>query len=128
MAGILGFAIMITAFPISLGIVRLCALVFAKPDPYPCHWYSVYVSQSPNAQCYHHKIDCEGLQHTKYDIVEMFIDEAEELGKRPCTYCIEEDRRHRYDDAADWIYWPVMILMFMPIVLYDQRQARKKDK
>ena len=127
-AGILGFAIMIAAFPISLGIVRLCASVFAKPDPHPYHWITVYVSQSPNAQCYHRKKDCEGLQHTRYDIVDMFIDEAEELGKRPCEYCMEEDRRHRYDDAADWIYWPVVILMFMPIVIYDRVQASKKSQ
>lgn len=86
-AGILGFAIMIAAFPISLGIVRLCASVFAKPDPHPYHWITVYVSQSPNAQCYHRKKDCKGLDRCSKEVIKVTKVYAEENGRTKCKWC-----------------------------------------
>ena len=52
--GVLAFVIMVSSYPASLGIARLCASVFAEPNLYS--WDFVYVSQSPNAHCYHHDL------------------------------------------------------------------------
>ena len=123
---IITVAIMLATVPTALGIARLGALIFAKPEPW--RWEYVYVSQSPRAECYHHYIKCEGLKHTKYTIDNLTLDEAEELGKRPCEYCLKKDKLHKYDKAVPWLIMPANVLLCIPLLLYDRRQARKKEK
>lgn len=123
---ILAIAFMLATIPAALGIVRLGALIFAKPEPW--RWDYVYVSQSPRAECYHSSIKCEGLSHTKYAIDNIPLDEAEELGKRPCEYCLKKDKLHKYDKAFPWLIMPANVLLCIPLLLYDRRQARKKEK
>lgn len=122
---IIAIAIMLATIPAALGIARLGALIFAEPEPW--RWEYVYVSQSPRAECYHHYIKCEGLKHTKYTIDNMALDEAEELGKRPCEYCLKKDKLHKYDKAIPWLILPAEMLLCVPLLLYDKRQARKRE-
>lgn len=123
--GVLAFVIMVSSYPASLGIARLCASVFAEPNLYS--WDFVYVSQSPNAHCYHHDLKCEGLRQSKYEIDNILLSEAEDMGRRPCTYCLEKDKLHQFDDAAPYLIMPVIALMCLPFIIYDRIRARKKS-
>lgn len=123
---IIAIAIMLATIPAALGIARLGALFFAEPEPWL--WDYVYVSQSPRAECYHSSIKCEGLSHTKYAIDNIPLDEAEELGKRPCEYCLKKDKLHKYDKAVPWLIMPANVLLCIPLLLYDRVRASKKSQ
>lgn len=103
---------------ISLGLVRACANAFAKPDPQAWEW--VYISTSPRAYSYHQKSDCKYLRKTTHNMEFVSVDEADEVGRTPCSYCMEESRRHQYDNTALYVTPFVFILLLGLIALIER--------
>lgn len=95
------------------GIVRFCAARFATPKPYM--WELTYVSESPNAYCYHYSEDCKALRRTTYDIKFLSVDEAEDCGYEPCSLCLKESVRKQWDDAACLLIFPVSCFIYWVI-------------
>lgn len=100
------------------GIVRFCAARFATPKPYM--WELTYVSESPNAYCYHYSEDCKALRRTTYDIDVLLVDEAEELGYEPCSMCLRESVRKEWDGFACLLMLLVGLLIFWMICKVDR--------
>lgn len=48
---------------------------------------NVYICTGHMSECYHEAPDCRGLIRCSRDIEEVTIEEAEEMGRRPCSYC-----------------------------------------
>lgn len=116
---------------ISLGLVRACANAFAKPDPQAWEW--VYISTSPRAYSYHQKSDCKYLRKTTHNIEFVSVDEADEAGRTPCSYCLEESRRHQYDKVVWFVVFPVAIVLLLLIYFIErickrQKTSRKRHK
>lgn len=101
---------------IAFGIVRFCAAHFATPDP--STWEFAYVSESPNARCYHYSEDCKALRRTSYDIETLSIDEAEKYYE-PCSICLKESVRRQWDDAVGLLFIPVSCLIYWLINKID---------
>lgn len=102
---------------ISLGIVRVFANAFAKPDPQQWEW--VYVSTSPRAYSYHQKSDCEYLRRTTHNIEFVPVDNADDAGRTPCSYCMENSRRHLYDKAVWYVVFPVFLMSLGLVALIE---------
>lgn len=47
----------------------------------------VYICTGRYSECYHCDEDCRGLSNCRASIKEITIEEAEEMGRRPCGYC-----------------------------------------
>lgn len=47
----------------------------------------VYICTGHMSECYHEDPDCRGLIRCSRDIEEITIEEAEEMGRRPCSFC-----------------------------------------
>jgi len=47
----------------------------------------VYICDSPWAECYHRYTDCEGLELCNRSIIEITLNQAQKMGRRPCGYC-----------------------------------------
>ena len=47
----------------------------------------VYICTGHMSECYHETPDCRGLIRCSRDIEERTIEEAEEMGPRPCSFC-----------------------------------------
>lgn len=107
---------------ISLGLVRACANAFAKPDPQAWEW--VYISTSPRAYSYHQKSDCKYLRKTTHNIEFVSVDEAEEAGRTPCSYCLEESRKHQYDDTALYVT-PFVFMLLLGLITLIERVFRR---
>ncbi len=103
---------------IALGIVRLCASIFATPDS--STWEFAYVSESPNAHRYHYSELCNALRRTTYDIKTLSVDEAEDYDYEPCSLCLKESVREKWDDAAGLVFIPVSCWIFGLINKIDQ--------
>ena len=109
---------------ISIGIVRGIAGAFAKPDPHKWEW--VYISTSPRAYSYHHKDDCKYLRRTNHSIEFIPIDDAEDIGRTPCGYCLEKSRKHQYDNVVWYVVFPVFFLLVGFIALVERMIMRRK--
>ncbi len=108
--GILFLAFLAGSMLISFGIVRFCAMNFATPDP--STWEFAYVSESPNARCYHYSEDCKALRRTYYDIETLSVDEAEDYDYEPCSFCLKESAHKKWDNAIGFLFMPVSCLMY----------------
>lgn len=49
----------------------------------------VYICTGYMSECYHEDPDCRGLIRCSRDIEEITIEDAEEMGRRPCRICYE---------------------------------------
>lgn len=47
----------------------------------------VYICTGYMSECYHEDPDCRGLIRCSRDIEEITIEEAEDMGRRPCSFC-----------------------------------------
>lgn len=94
---------------LSFQIVRFCASTFAEPDSYS--WEYAYVSESPNAKCYHKEEDCKYLKSTKYDIVFLSVDEAEDYDLAPCKHCLKNSVKYQYDEFGCILITPVAAVL-----------------
>lgn len=47
----------------------------------------VYICTGDMSECYHEDPDCRGLARCSRDIEEITIEEAEDMGRRPCSFC-----------------------------------------
>lgn len=111
-------AVLVAAYYLSLGVVRLYSKVSGEPNPQEWEW--VIVSKSPNAECYHQSKDCKYLKKSNYDSDVVSVEEAEEeRGLRACNYCINNYKVHRYDRSAWVVFTPVVLLLFVPLALFD---------
>lgn len=110
LVGILFASLLIGSAFISFGIVRFCAARFATPDP--TTWEFAYVSESPNARCFHYSEDCRALGRTTYEIEAFSVDEAEGYGYEPCALCLKGSVREKWNDAAGLLFIPVSCLLF----------------
>lgn len=118
------FGIIVCCMGISLWIVRLCAGAFATPEPDT--WEFAYVSESPNAHCYHYSKHCISLRRTNYEIERLSVDEAEDYDYEPCKLCLRESAKEKWDDAAGLVFIPISCLVFWLIDKFFQ--FRKKYK
>lgn len=107
---------------ISLGIVRVCAKAFTEPNPHKWEW--VYISTSPKAYSYHQKSDCKYLRKTTHNIEFISVDEADEDGRTPCSYCLEESRRHQYDNSALYVT-PFVFMLLLGLIALIERVFRR---
>lgn len=119
---IMVIALGVSAWFISLGIVRAFAKAFAEPDPYKWEW--VYISTSPRAYSYHQSGDCKYLRKTTHNIEFISVDEADEDGRTPCSYCLEESRRHQYDNSALYVT-PFVFIILLGLIALIERVFRK---
>lgn len=115
-------SLMFASWYISLGIVRLYAKAFAEPNPYKWEW--VYISTSPRAYSYHQKSDCKYLRKTTHKIELVSVDDADEDGRTPCSYCLEESRRHQYDNSALNVT-PFVFILLLGLIALIERVFRK---
>lgn len=117
-------SLMFASWYISLGIVRLYAKAFAEPNPYKWEW--VYISTSPRAYTYHQKSDCKYLRKTTHKIDLVSVYDADEDGRTPCSYCLEESRRHQYDNSALDVTPFVMMMLVGLIALVERLFKNRK--
>jgi hypothetical protein len=47
----------------------------------------VYICTGRYSECYHCDENCRGLCNCRASIEEITLEEAEEMGRRPCGYC-----------------------------------------
>lgn len=47
----------------------------------------VWVCMSSGAECYHKERKCKGLCNCRKTIKEVTLEEAKEMGRRPCKMC-----------------------------------------
>lgn len=118
------FAVLAVCMGIALWIVRMCASIFATPDS--STWESAYVSESPNAHRYHYSEQCNALRRTTYDIETLSVDEAEDYDYEPCSLCLKESVREKWDDAAGLVFIPVSCLLFGLINKIEQFSKKYK--
>lgn len=104
------FALIAGSMAFAVGTTRCCASRFASPDT--STWEFAYVSESPNARCYHYSEQCKALRRTTYEIETLSVDEAEDYDYEPCSLCLKESVREKWDDAAGVIFIPVSCLLF----------------
>lgn len=123
LTGILCISFFMGSTIIPFGIVRFCAAHFATPDP--STWEFAYVSESPNARCYHYSEDCKALSRTSYDIETLSVDEAE-IYYEPCSFCLKESVREKWDDAIGLLFIPVSCLIYWLINKIDLFQKKYK--
>lgn len=50
----------------------------------------VYICQGSMSECYHKTKDCRGLENCSTDIKEITLEQAKQLGRRPCGYCYKK--------------------------------------
>lgn len=128
MKSVVGFitaiSILAASMGIALWIVRLCASIFATPDS--STWEFAYVSESPNAHRYHYSEQCNALRRTTYDIEILSVDEAEDYDYEPCSLCLKESVREKWDDAAGLVFIPVSCLLFGLINKIEQFSKKYK--
>ncbi len=89
-------------------IIRFCAVSFIKPDPHM--WEITFVSESPDAYCYHYSKVCKALSRTTYDIDAMSVEDAEEYDYKPCKLCLEESVRYELDDWGCLLIFPIILV------------------
>lgn len=118
------FAFLAGSMAIALGIVRLCASLFATPDS--STWEYVYVSESPNAYSYHCSENCKALRKTSYDIEILPVEKAEDYGYEPCKLCLKESVRKQWDDAVGLVLFPVCLVLYWLISKIDQFSKKYK--
>ncbi len=118
------FAVLAVSMGIALWIVRMCASIFATPDS--STWEFAYVSESPNAHRYHYSEQCNALRRTTYDIETLSVDEAEDYDYEPCSLCLKESVREKWDDAAGLVFIPVSCLLFGLINKIEQFSKKYK--
>lgn len=118
------FAVLAGSMAIALWIVRLFASIFATPDS--STWEFAYVSESPNAHRYHYSEQCNALRRTTYDIETLSVDEAEDYDYEPCSLCLKESVREKWDDAAGLVFIPVSCLLFGLINKIEQFSKKYK--
>lgn len=118
------FALLGVSMAIALGIVRVCASIFATPDIYT--WEIAYVSESPNAHLFHYTAQCKTLLRTTYEIETLSVDEAEDYGYEPCSLCLKESARTKWDEATGLVFIPVSCLLFWLINKIDQFSEKYK--
>lgn len=118
------FAVLAVSMGIALRIVRMCASIFATPDS--STWEFAYVSESPNAHRYHYSEQCNALRRTTYDIETLSVDEAEDYDYEPCSLCLKESVREKWDDAAGLVFIPVSCLLFGLINKIEQFSKKYK--
>lgn len=118
------FAVLAGSATIALWVVGLCAGIFATPDS--STWEFAYVSESHNAHRYHYSEQCNALRRTTYNIETLSVDEAEDYGYEPCSLCLKESVREKWDDAAGLVFIPVSCLIFGLINKIER--LRKKYK
>lgn len=118
------FAVLAGSMAIALWVVRLCVSMFATPDS--STWEFAYVSESPNAYCYHYSEQCNALRRTTYDIETLSVDEAEDYDYEPCGLCLKESVREKWDDAAGWLFIPVSCVIFGLINKIEQFSKKYK--
>lgn len=109
---------------IAFGIVRFCASMFATPNTYT--WEFAYVSESPNAHRFHYTERCKALQRTTYEIETLSVDDAEDYGYEPCSLCLKESARTKWDEAAGLVFIPVSCLIFWIINKIDHFSKKYK--
>lgn len=114
--------LMVASWFISLGIVRVCANAFAKSNPQAWEW--VYISTSPRAYSYHQDKDCKYLRRTNNTIAFVSVDEADDVGRTPCSYCLEESRRHQYDNTALYVT-PFVFMLLLGLITLIERVFRR---
>lgn len=128
MKSIIGFiafcAILTGSAFIPFWIVRFCAVHFAVPDP--TTWEFAYISESPNARCYHYSEDCKALRRTSYDIEMLSVDEAEDYDYEPCNICLKESVQKKWDDVACLLIFPLFCLLFALVNKIDQFNKKYK--
>lgn len=88
---------------------RFCASHFCDPEPW--NWEYAYVSQSPKARAYHWEESCKMLNNTKYDIVLMSGNEAEDYGLYPCKVCMQNSTKKEYDVLAIFLIIPCCLAL-----------------
>lgn len=49
----------------------------------------VYVLESSSSKCYHMDKDCVSLKNASHRLKKVTLEEAEDMGKRPCKHCCE---------------------------------------
>ena len=118
------FALLGGSMAIALGIVRFCASMFASPDIYT--WEFAYVSESPNAHRFHYTEQCKALRRTNCKIETLSVDEAADYDYEPCSLCMKESVREKWDDVAGLVFIPVSCLMFWLINKIDQISKKYK--
>lgn len=118
------FAVLAVSMGIALWIVRMCASIFATPDS--STWEFAYVSESPNAHRYNYSEQCNALRRTTYDIETLSVDEAEDYDYEPCSLCLKESVREKWDDAAGLVFIPVSCLLFGLINKIEQFSKKYK--
>ena len=121
---IIGFALLGVSAIVALGIVRFCANIFATPDTDT--WEFAYVSESPNARHFHYSEECKALRRTTYEIEILSVDEAEDYEYEPCSLCLKESAREKWDDVADIIFIPVSCLIVGLINKIEQFNKKYK--
>lgn len=47
----------------------------------------VYICTGPDAECYHDRKDCYGLERCTHEVECVSRERACEMGRRPCGYC-----------------------------------------
>lgn len=111
---------------ISMGIVRATARAFAEPNPYKWEW--VYVSTSPRAYSYHQRSDCKYLRRTNHIISLVSVYDADDAGRTPCSYCLENSRRHQYDNTVWYVVFPVFLVLMGIVAFVENVVRRRKSK
>lgn len=48
---------------------------------------SAFICTGPSSRAYHVDLNCYGLQNCSGDIEDMTVEEARDLGRKPCRYC-----------------------------------------
>lgn len=114
-----GFVLVISGW-ISFQIPQFAASHFAVPNS--STWEFAYVSESPNAHCYHYSEDCTTLQNTLYNIEMLTVENAENLDYEPCKVCLKEAVCYQWNDVSCFLFIPISWLLFLLINLLIKKQ------
>lgn len=47
----------------------------------------IYICTGPQSECYHRRRYCRGLKNCSSEVVEVTLDKARRIGRRPCGHC-----------------------------------------
>ena len=65
-------------------LIAFLALFLYASGPY------VYICTGPQSQCYHKTSSCRGLNSCSKDIRKISLEDAKNMGRRPCRICYPE--------------------------------------
>lgn len=59
----------------------------SQSERYPNKPQMAFICTGPSSRAYHVDLNCYGLQNCSGDIEDMTVEEARDLGRKPCRYC-----------------------------------------